>query len=113
MLSFSLFAKPLVNTQQHPWIGDLVTIIMASVNRAVDPVFVEEAVTYSFDNESLLVQALNGTGNPIRWNGHLVGDNKRLAIYGDVKMKEHLCRRWLSTNMTRGISEIDRRRQRG
>jgi hypothetical protein len=67
---------------------------------------VECALGYFFKDQSFLLQALNGTGRLIEWNGQWVEGNRRLAIYGDAKMREYLCRQWVGSMMSKCMNEV-------
>lgn len=54
----------------------------------------ETILKYTFENKNLLASALNASGNTYILHGNRVGPNKRLAVYGDVKMTSILSAKW-------------------
>lgn len=66
----------------------------------------ERAIGTSIQDRMLVLEALQTSGNHIRWNQRLISvrKNDNLAVLGDVVMKVILCEAWYETGRPKGES---------
>lgn len=66
----------------------------------------ERAIGQTIRDKMLVLEALQTSGNHIRWNNRLISvrKNDNLAVLGDVVMKMILCEAWYETGRPKGKS---------